>query len=265
MSIKVGKTFGNLTIGGYEESLLYYNDTVLNRTFEIPIKDLYKYKDNQYYSFKGEDFSLGNIPLLAGTHSTIPHNTLEGVIIWTKDAAQKDNFDNELSKLLPTIICKETNSVVRCYLQNELCSSVVERLPNTTAFTFAAKAADQSKSTYSIPIEALFKQNTASNQCELMLFVGYAPTLENDLVVLGHPLFEAYYTIFNYDERTLHMSGPRTIIKGSDGALLPLWVALIIAGVLIVASFTGVYCLVVKRRRQKLGKQLQRLDNEDDE
>jgi hypothetical protein len=116
VAIKVNKDYGNLTIGGYEPTLLQGNDKTLNSSYSIRIKDQFKYMGNQYYSFKAEQFTLGNLSLTTSTHSSILHNTLEGVIIWTKDLNQKDNYDNELSKLLPTIICRETDNIVRCYL-----------------------------------------------------------------------------------------------------------------------------------------------------
>jgi hypothetical protein len=167
--------------------------------------------------------------------------------------------------MLPTILCKEVNKVIKCYLQNQNCTTVVANLPpKLQFFTFLATSIDDHKHIYYIPMSALFRQNLATNQCEFKISVGYNSMLTQDVVVLGHPLFEAYYVIINYDTERLFLSGYRNF-EGFANNGLPLWLALLIASLLVAFALGGVYFLINKRRKKHLSEKLKSMGGDNDD
>ena len=73
-------------------------------------------------------------------------------MIWTSDRTRKDDFDDNLSKLIPTLICQETRNITRCYVQSQNCKDVYERLNKNFTFTDSLNGFE-----YNVPPQNLFR------------------------------------------------------------------------------------------------------------
>jgi hypothetical protein len=93
--------------------------------------------EQEVWYMKTELVKFGSYNISKDSPKVVIQNTASGIIIWSGSNDRKDDFDDQLSLVIPTLLCKDINGLVRCYTESQSCESVAQNIGDAN-FTIQA-------------------------------------------------------------------------------------------------------------------------------